>query len=117
MLTSRELTSMRLTVESAFPDSMQIIARVSATTAHGGTSYEESTGPAIPCRFEDLTGEERLVAEQVQVRAERAVRYPSSVALEAGSRVESGGCSYEVTYVEPARSWRLNGKAFLVAAS
>jgi head-tail adaptor len=106
VLSDPELERMRVVAEQALPGTAVIQTNSFVSDGGGGGSVTWSASGTVPCRIAPLGGDERLVGGRLSPDADSVITLPWDATVTEGSRIVSGGGTYNVENVRD-RSYEL----------
>lgn len=113
-LSTSEIAAMRTTLETALPDTCNILSVTQTSDGQGGFTEAWGTATAgIACRLDNTSSRELLSGDAVQHFTGWMLTLPHNTSIAAGNRVEIGGISYNVVGFDDGKSWQLDLRVLL----
>lgn len=116
MLNNADLEDMREAQGELYPQLFTVVSSIPTPDGIGGQTFPSAPGVTeYPCRIAPKGGDRTLFPPQLYEVADVVMHYPHDQRLSvvAGSRIVSGGNTYDVLYASEIHEWTTSQMALL----
>lgn len=112
MITSAELTQMRVDILDLLPDTCALLTVTHSSDGQGGNTDTWGTATAsVACRLDQKKASEVIVSAGVRPFSGWMLTLPYNTTINEQYRIEHGGNTYNVISVDGDKSWSVTIRA------
>lgn len=113
-LSDAELAAIRADVLNLLPDTCNLLTVTNTSDGQGGFTQTWGTvDTCVKCRLDPIRGSEQIAGEAIRPFHTFVLTLPYDVTITEQYRVEIGTYTYNVTSIDPNKSWRASVRAYV----